>query len=185
MIEDDKGLNFLFTGTIPQLPRDFTSGGYGTRMSVYLDLFGGYHSVGRSLSEVHEDGKASAMSSGGFYCYLEYLRNPFQSDIQCGMIHVGRGSIQLEGRNYSRVHDGNDKPLERKAPKAIAKPRARALVEENISLKCWYEQWDDSAPDSIWHINPAFRLDLGWHGNEGAWPGINMKRESLDPRASL
>jgi hypothetical protein len=57
----------------------------------------------------------------------------------------------------------------------VAVPTARVMVEDNVTLKFWYDQWDDTAPTKKQNTNPMECLAIGWSGSDGLWSGYNTR----------
>ncbi|KAF2495454.1 hypothetical protein BU16DRAFT_618260 [Lophium mytilinum] len=102
---------------------------------THFELLSGFQA---SPSNLFSRGGISAMSSSGFVCYVDFLRDPFQSELDCGPVHIARGSIQWEDRTYRMVEDGRSSKSSRPCPtgvKTVAQHQARALVEDK-STSC-------------------------------------------------
>jgi len=122
--------------------RDFELG-FSDRFEIYLILFSGFEYPNKSYSAVAQ--RISAISRNGLYCYVDLLREPFQSFQEASRIHIGRGAIHTSGRTYDMILDQDEGKFHHDHsstgegfPETAVHPRAKALIEENITLRFWY-----------------------------------------------
>ena len=178
----------LFTGMT--LSKVDTRTDFCELFKTYIRLFTGYPPSISCTRKTRP--KISAMSYGGIYCYVDFLRDPFQTELECGRVHVGRGAISLNNRTYDIVHDqdvdlsnenntAHSETLQAPDFNSAAQHQAQAFVCEAVTLRFWYEQWllqDSKAELPRSTINPMECLAMGWitkGGLKGAWPGVNTK----------
>ena len=147
------------------------------RLQRVLSLFSG--------REVQHRPGASAISSDGLYCYFDILRQPVSSFQDAARIHVGRGSIRLNNRPYTFVRDQEEGRLQ-PGSRISTMPEnleCRALVDEGVTLRFWYERWDAESPNPQERdsLNPNASLKGGWKGDRGPWPGVRTPGSHRPP----
>lgn len=131
--------------------------------------------IGPYKDEMKNNSDHTAISSSGFYCFLEYLRDPLQAHSTACKVHVGRGSIEINGRLCPSIQDQDgDEILPYSANLARQFPRrmkARAMVEESTALKLWFVQWNGDDFEKRQAVNPGDAVQVGWYGSKGFWRG--------------
>jgi hypothetical protein len=151
----------------------------GERLDLYLRIFSGFERSDNHYLAVSQ--KISAMARSGIYCYVDFLRDPFQSFSDASRVHIGRGSIHTLARMYDMVLDQDEEYLLRykeEIPKAV-EPMAKSLIEESIDLRFWYEVWDGQSFESRHSSNPMLCLTLGWYGTKGFWFGSTTRLQPV------
>jgi len=127
---------------------------------------------------------ASAISSDGLYCYFDILRQPVSSFQDAARIHVGRGSIRSNSRPYTFVRDQEKGRLQPESGISTMSENleCRALVDEGVMLRFWYERWDAESPNPRKRdsLNPNATLKEGWKGDRGPWPDLTDVRRHQD-----
>lgn len=131
---------------------------------IYLRLFSGYGRTIRYIDETKP--KISAVSDGGLYCYVDFLRSPTQSYGKASRVHVGRGAIQISNRTYPTVLDQDADQISEhyflsSSPNFLYH-RWKAMVTEHITLHYWYEDDRTQAEARVWSLNPMWSLARGW-----------------------
>lgn len=131
---------------------------------IYLRLFSGYGRTTKYIAETKS--KVSAVTEGGLYCYVDFIRDPCQSYGQASRVHVGRGTIQLNNRTYPTVLDQDaDQVLWLCLPTSLSESinqSWKALVNEHITLRFWYESATQRGESRVWLMNPMASLGQGW-----------------------
>lgn len=144
----------------------------GNSMSTEENLGG---SIGPYREELRNTWDHTAISSSGIYCFVEYLRDPLQPHSTACKVHIGRGSIEINGRLCPAIQDQDgDEILPYSANVAGELPRvmnARAMVEESTALKLWFEQWNGDDIEKRQAVIPGEALQARWYGSKGFWRG--------------
>lgn len=52
--------------------------------------------------------KISAVAYGGLYCYVDILREPYQSYVDASRTHIGRGTINIGDKTYPALFDQDE-----------------------------------------------------------------------------
>ena len=146
---------------------------FASQFEILVRLFSGFGA--QEEISIPLQPKISAMSSNGIYCYVNVLREPYSSYRESSRIHVGSECIQTTARTYAMMLDQDEDRMLRyndlvASPKS---PMARSLVEENITLRFYYERWDAENFDHRQSANPMACIAIGWDGALGAWRGEN------------
>ena len=146
---------------------------YTDKFEMLITLFSGFPA--QETHQYHMRTRISALASNGIYCYVNLLREPFSSWHQASRIHLGRGCIQTASRTYTKVLDADEDRLlsYRDTIKPPKSPLARAIVDENATLRFHYERWDDPYFEQRHGSNPMTCIGMGWDGHRGAWRGWN------------
>lgn len=117
----------------------------------------------------------SAASSGGIYCFMGYLMEPFQSHSTACKVHVGRGSIEFKDRLAPTILDrdaGEKNPYSASISSSFPRRmKAEAIVEDSMVLRLWFEQWDEDGGDQRQAVVLGEALQAGWYGSKGFWRG--------------
>ncbi|MCJ1439383.1 hypothetical protein MMC27_008777 [Xylographa pallens] len=165
--------SYLMLSNAPGMCGNDIGTDFADSFQLYLHLFSGYTQSSYYSSTIRA--RTSAMAYNGLYCYIDLLREPYQTYENASRIHIGRGSIHTTARVYPIIVDQDDDRLYRSTydykPPDI--PMARALVDENVTLRFWYEQWDGQAVEERRTANPMACLAVGWDGSKGAWKGTS------------
>lgn len=144
-------------------------------LGTILRLFSGRQISNDITQRVGSATIITALSGTGFYAYFDILREPSSSQQDAARIHVGRGSIRVNNRPYDYVRDQDVDRLQPESNIGLMPKNmdCRALLDEGVALRFWYERWDaefqnQQKRDSL---NPMASLWQGWSGDRGPWPG--------------
>lgn len=172
---------YLFLSSSPNVYGVDLGTDFSDVFQLYFYLFSGFNHSGRYDSTVKP--KISAMSANGLYCFMDLLREPYQSYASASRIHIGRGTIHTDARNYPAVFDQDEDRLLHlnDIVKPPRDPMARSLVDENITLRFWFERWDGPAFKDRHSVNPMACLALGWDNDLGPWLGHDTWHQMIPP----
>lgn len=107
----------------------------------------------------------------------------YQSYASASRIHIGRGTIHTDARNYLAVFDQDEDRLLQlnDIVKPPRDPMARSLVDENITVRFWLKRWDGPAFENRHSVNPMACLALGWNNDLGPWLGHDTWHHMIPP----